>query len=152
MGNLPRLAEFDDTGGAGRADAVKRLLGFAVDLAEGGELVALDLRLANGTRVSLRSAGGADDAGAGDDAAAAASGSGRPGMYLSPLEAQVCGVLSAGPLSGKQIAAAMRREYNTALKYLLSNLEERNVLAHDAREGYSLAQAATPAADGGAKP
>jgi hypothetical protein len=65
-----------------------------------------------------------------------------PGLHFSPFEVAVYHCLraaSGGPLSGKQIAARCSTDYDTKLKYLLQNLEERKVITLVEGKGYFLA-------------
>jgi hypothetical protein len=86
--------------------------------------------------------------------AGGAAGSSPPpgvnGRFLSDLECAIVNVLLAGgclpsedgpALSGKQIAARLGREYNTQLKYVLTELNLRDVIDHTSNEGYRLAGA-----------
>jgi hypothetical protein len=70
-----------------------------------------------------------------------------PGLHFSPAEAAVYQCLLAaggGPLSGKQIAVRTSLPYETKLKYLLQNLEEREVLSLIEGKGYVLRNSVTP--------
>jgi hypothetical protein len=65
-----------------------------------------------------------------------------PWLFFSPAEEAVRAALAAAgrPLAGKQIAARVGTRYDSPLKYLLMNLEERRVITHTPKEGYRLAE------------
>jgi hypothetical protein len=59
----------------------------------------------------------------------------RVGLWLSPLGLLVWRALADGPLSGKEIAAAVGQKYENRMKYLLLDMEEREVIRHDRATG-----------------
>lgn len=64
-----------------------------------------------------------------------------PGNFFSPRELLVWQALANGPLTGEGICAAIPGwRYDTPVKYLLSNLEERGVIRREDRRGYERAQ------------
>lgn len=73
---------------------------------------------------------------------AGAAPEGVKGIFLSPIEAAIVNALKAAmgaALSGKVIAARVSQEYDTRLKYLLVNLEERQIIEHEHGAGYRIA-------------
>jgi len=60
------------------------------------------------------------------------------GLWLSSMEKMVLGVLrSEGKaIKGKVVAKRIGMSYNTQLKYVLLNMEERQLINHSKRDGY----------------
>jgi len=64
-----------------------------------------------------------------------------PGRMLSSTEQLVWQAIQPGEwLVGKEIAGRIGRDYDVRLRYLLLNLEDRGVLAHEDGKGYARAR------------
>ncbi len=64
----------------------------------------------------------------------------NPGLWLSETEGRVLAILRHAdtPMSGKMIAARLKMRYDTRLKYLLLNMEERELIRHTPNRGYEI--------------
>lgn len=79
-------------------------------------------------------------------AAAGVAPEGVKGLFLSPIEAAIVNALQAAggvALSGKVLASRVSQEYDTRMKYVLVNLEDRQVISHESGQGYRVASAAS---------
>src|SRR5262245_23939233 len=68
------------------------------------------------------------------------NGDGRPGVWLSPLEAQIVAAATTTWQSGAKIAEKVGEEYSEAFRCLCSNLVERGIFDSAPGKGYRLAR------------
>lgn len=137
------------------SDAHQRLLLAVAELSAAGEIVSLDMTLAGGLRLSIGERATPPPPADKRRAPLPVPPGGKPRPF-SDNEEQILRALANGPLQGIGIAKSMGRpvksgDIDTKLKYLLSNLLERGVIARVPGEGYGLADVG-PADDNAPSP